>query len=199
MVVAVAATAVAAAADAKQYSYRNARHLPGIFFSLKIFLKTVDTPLQFSVLQMFAGIVAVRHNLCVCNSKSIFMERMNRQMPSDENRPMEYDAANDRLTGMTDLEKLVDKLEKEGYTDQYRVEGGKLHDLTNNKKYKPKDVKAVNFYRFEGISNPDDMSILYAIETSDGRKGTLADAYGMYSDDETGEFLNQIEVTKKKV
>jgi len=127
------------------------------------------------------------------------MERLNRHRPSGDNRPMEYDAANDRLTNMTDMEKCLNKLEAEGYTDQYKVEGGKLHDLTNNKKYKAKDVKAVNFYRFEGISNPDDMSILYAIETSDGRKGTLADAYGFYSDDETGEFMNQIEINKKKV
>lgn len=127
------------------------------------------------------------------------MERMNNQWPSKESRPMEYDAANDRLTNMTDLEKCLDKLESEGFTDQYRVEKGKLCDLTNNKKYKPKEVKAVNFYRFEGISNPDDMSILYAIETSDGRKGTLVDAYGAYSDDETGAFMNQIEINKKAV
>lgn len=112
---------------------------------------------------------------------------------------MEYDAANDRLTNMTDMDKCLHKLESDGYTDQYKVEKGKLIDLTNNKKYKPKDVKAVNFYRFEGISNPDDMSILYAIETSDGCRGTLTDAYGMYSDDETGEFMNQVEVNKKKV
>jgi hypothetical protein len=127
------------------------------------------------------------------------MERMNRQMPSDENRPMDYDQPNDRLTDMTDLEKCMHKLEAEGFTDQYRVEGGKLCDLTNNKKYKAKDVKAVNFYRFEGLSNPDDMSILYAIETSDGRKGTLTDAYGAYSDDETGAFMNQVSINKKTV
>jgi hypothetical protein len=132
-------------------------------------------------------------------AKYNFMERLNQQRPTDANRPMEYDAANDRLTNMTDMDKCLHKLEAEGYSDQYKVEGGKLIDLTNNKKYKPKDVKAVNFYRFEGISNPDDMSILYAIETSDGRKGTLVDAYGMYSDDETGAFMNQIEINKKKV
>jgi len=143
--------------------------------------------------------VIVRHNVCVSISKYCFMERLNQQRPSGDKRPMEYDAANDRLTNMTDLEKCLSKLEGEGYTDQYKVEGGKLIDLTNNKKYKSKDVKAVNFYRFEGISNPDDMSILYAIETSDGRRGTLVDAYGFYSDDETGEFMNQIEINKKKV
>lgn len=127
------------------------------------------------------------------------MEGSNQQRPPEDNRPMEYNAANDRPTHMTDLEMCLNKLETEGYTDQYKVEKGKLCNLTNNKKYKPKDVKAVNFYRFEGISNPDDMSILYAIETSDGRKGTLIDAYGFYSDDETGEFMNQIESGKKKM
>lgn len=127
------------------------------------------------------------------------MKRLNQQRPLDGNMAMEYDAANDRPTDMTDMDKCLHKLEAEGYSDQYKVERGKLIDLTNNKKYKPKDVKAVNFYRFEGISNPDDMSILYAIETSDGRKGTLVDAYGMYSDDETGEFMNQVEINKKKV
>jgi len=126
------------------------------------------------------------------------MERLNQQASNDK-RPMEYDEANDRLTNMTEMEKCLNKLEAEGFTDQYKVEKGKLNDLTNNKKYKPTDVRAVNFYRFEGISNPDDMSILYAIETSDGRKGTLVDAYGFYSDDETGEFMNQIEINKKKV
>jgi hypothetical protein len=127
------------------------------------------------------------------------MERLDEQRLSNENRPMENEAANDRLTNMTDMEKCLAKLESEGYTDQYRVEKGRLCNLTSKKKYKAKEVKAVNFYRFEGISNPDDMSILYAIETSDGRKGTLADAYGFYSDDETGEFMNQIEISKKKV
>jgi len=98
---------------------------------------------------------------------------------------------------MTDLEKCMHQLEEEGYRDQFRVEKGKLLDLSNNKKYKAKEVEAVNFYRFEGISNPDDMSILYAIETTDGRKGTLVDAYGLYSDDETGEFLNQVRINKQ--
>lgn len=125
------------------------------------------------------------------------MQPSNHQMPSNDNRPMEYHEANDRFTNMTDMEKCMHKLEADGFTDQYKVEGGKLNDLTNNKKYKPKDVKAVNFYRFEGISNPDDMSILYAIETTDGRKGTLVDAYGFYSDDDTAEFMNQIEINKK--
>ena len=124
---------------------------------------------------------------------------MNQDRPAGEIRPMEYDSANDRLTNMTDMEKCLNKLEAEGYSDQFRVEKGRLRDLTTNKKYKANEVRAVNFYRFEGMSNPDDTSILYAIETCDGRKGTLVDAYGFYSDEDTGAFMNKIEISKKKI
>ena len=127
------------------------------------------------------------------------MEHLNQHLPGKVNRPNEYSEANDRITNMTDMDKCINKLEAEGYTDQYKVEKGKLHDLTNDKKYKPKDVKAVNFFRFEGITSPEDMSILYAIETSDGRKGTLIDAYGLYADDNTGEFMQEVEIFKKTV
>ena len=128
--------------------------------------------------------------------KTTIMERLDQHLPGNDNR-QEYKQANDKTTFMTDMEKCMNNLESKGFTDQYRVEKGKLHDLTNNKKYKPKDVKAVNFYRFEGITDPDDMSILYAIETTDGRKGTLSDAYGMYSDDETGDFMKNVDIQKK--
>jgi DNA-binding PadR family transcriptional regulator len=115
-----------------------------------------------------------------------------------DNRTNEYEQSNDRLTFMTDMQKCLKKLEEQGYTDQYRVEKGKLHSLTDPKKYyKPSDLHAVNFYRFEGITDPDDMSILYAVETSDGRKGTLIDAYGSYADEETGAFMQEVDIHKK--
>lgn len=114
-----------------------------------------------------------------------------------DNRTGDYDEANDRTTFMTDLEKVQNDLEKHGYTEQFRVEKDKLVGMTSKKKYKPKEVKVVNFYRFEGITNPDDMSILYAMETCDGSKGTLTDAYGRYSDEATGDFMKQVEIHKK--
>jgi hypothetical protein len=116
-----------------------------------------------------------------------------------DNRTGEYNESNDRLTFMTDLQKCLAKLEEQGYKDQFRVEKKTLQSLTDSKKkYKPKDVHAVNFYRFEGITDPGDMSILYAIETTDGNKGTLVDAYGHYADDDTGAFMQDVDLNKKK-
>ena len=114
-----------------------------------------------------------------------------------ETRSDKYTEANDRLTEMTDMERCLQKLEQKGYKDHFRVEKGKLVSTIDKKKYKAKDVSAANFFRFEGITDPDDMSILYAIETTDGNKGTLTDAYGLYADDETGEFMKEVEIHKK--
>jgi hypothetical protein len=115
-----------------------------------------------------------------------------------DNRTGDYTESNDRLTFMTDLQKCLKRLEEKGHTDQFKVEKKHLVSLKDTKKkYKAKDVKAVNFYRFEGISDPDDMSILFAIETCDGNKGTLVDAYGHYSDDDTGAFMQEVDINKK--
>lgn len=38
----------------------------------------------------------------------------------------------------------------------------------------------IKFYRFAGMSDPDDNMVLNVIETSAGDKGLLVDAYGAY-------------------
>ncbi len=103
---------------------------------------------------------------------------------------------NDPKINMTELQKCLQLLQDKGFTDEYEIKDNKLHNLTQDKLYASSDVTAVNFYRFEGESNPDDMSILYAIETHDGRKGTVIDAYGAYSDQKIGDFMNTVETHK---
>ena len=86
-------------------------------------------------------------------------------------------------------------LTKQGYTQDFTVTDGRLHTLStaSAKSYAPDEVTIVDFYRFEGESNPDDMSILYVLETNDGVKGTISSAYGTYADTETDDFLKQVE------
>ena len=47
--------------------------------------------------------------------------------------------------------------------------------------FRAEDLTIREFHRFEGVSDPDDMSIVYAIESRDGTRGTLVDAFGVYS------------------
>jgi len=111
---------------------------------------------------------------------------------------MELAGANDRLTYMTPEVRCLTKMHARGYTDEYQVVDGKLVCLTTGKIYGSQDISIVNFYRFEGISNPDDMAIIYAIETNDGRKGTLIDAYGLYADDRLEGFILQVDHFENK-
>lgn len=107
--------------------------------------------------------------------------------------------ANDKLTYMPDIVRCLESVHARGFTDQYRAKGTHLYNLENNRIYYPEEVTISNYYRFEGPSNPDDMAILYAIETSDGRKGTVIDAFGYYACEEVGDFMIAVEHLNKRM
>ncbi len=99
---------------------------------------------------------------------------------------------------MTTLSGCMNKLIREGYTDELKPADNGMISVSSKKLYKPEDVKIVNFYRFEGASNPDDSAILYAIETNDGVKAMITDAYGAYADERIGKFIVEVEEIEKK-
>ena len=99
---------------------------------------------------------------------------------------------------MKPLPDVLAKLIEEGYTENYKVGDRGLLSLETEKSYHPDQVHIRNFFRFEGASDPDDNAILYAIETSDGSRGTLTDAYGTYADARTGKFIKEVEDIQKK-
>lgn len=99
---------------------------------------------------------------------------------------------------MKTLVSCMNKLVLDGYTANFKVTNTGLFSLDNNKHYKPEEVHIVDFFRFEGASDPADNSILYALQLNDGTKGTLTDAYGPYADALTDKFLKQVEDIAKK-
>jgi hypothetical protein len=87
----------------------------------------------------------------------------------------------------------TEDLEARGFTENFQVIKEGLKALNSGKVYQEKDVKIVEHHRFEGVSNPDDMSIVYGLETSDGTKGILSDAFGVYSDPLVSNFISTVE------
>jgi hypothetical protein len=92
----------------------------------------------------------------------------------------------------------IAKLGRQGFTRWFRavddglqvLEGGAL---VAGPTFAPEDLVIRAFYRFEGVSDPDDMAVVYAIETRDGAvRGTLTDAFGVYADPETGAVVERI-------
>jgi hypothetical protein len=86
----------------------------------------------------------------------------------------------------------------DGYTDSFKVTKQGLTSAAKDRSYTPEQVRVINFYRFEGESDPGDNSILYVIETHDGLKGTLIDAYGPYADAAVNKFMGEVEEINKK-
>lgn len=89
-----------------------------------------------------------------------------------------------------DLLNTVTFLRKQGFSNEFiAVEGG-LKEINTQKVYKAKELIILKAFRFEGNSDVDDMSVLYAIQANDGVKGWIADAYGTYANPHLCEVLN---------
>jgi hypothetical protein len=88
---------------------------------------------------------------------------------------------------------VTNTLKKNGFTEDFRITEEGMCAGNSSKTYRPDEVRIVDFYRFEGNTNPDDMSIMYAIETMDGQKGTISNSYGPYADATVDDFLKQVE------
>lgn len=76
----------------------------------------------------------------------------------------------------------LDDLKKRGYDADFATQTVCLYCSDLDLRLNPEEFSVDEIYRFEGECNPDDSSVLYAISSSTGVKGTLVDAYGAYSD-----------------
>ena len=88
----------------------------------------------------------------------------------------------------------VNALRERGYTYDFEVENACLYCERISEKFESDDLKITEYYRFEGISDPDDNTIVYAIESNQGHKGILIDAYGAYADEHKAAFIKDIAV-----
>ena len=98
---------------------------------------------------------------------------------------------------MKSLSSCTSRMKQEGYKEDFQVNEEGLCTFDNSKTFRPDEVKIVNFYRFEGESDPGDNTILYVIETIDGTKGTLVDGYGAYADENVSKFIVEVEQIQK--
>lgn len=96
------------------------------------------------------------------------------------------------LGEMTTLSEVMNHLSKEGYTFDFNT-AAKSGDDQNLLTQHPENFLIDRFYRFEGASDPEDESILYAISSTDGKiKGLLVDGYGISADYPVEEIIKQI-------
>ena len=84
-------------------------------------------------------------------------------------------------------------LARRGFTADLRAVDGALRAATGETLW-PRDLVIREVHRFEGVSDPDDTEVLYAIESTSGVRGTLADAFGVYADPATDAALHDVPI-----
>jgi len=89
------------------------------------------------------------------------------------------------------LSEAVEALRRQGFTADFRFKQETGTMAAGGRSFGSEDLRIVEHHRFEGISDPDDSSVLYALEAHDGTKGLLVDAYGVYADAGIGAALKR--------
>jgi hypothetical protein len=95
-----------------------------------------------------------------------------------------YDTVSDAVNG----------LKKRGYNLDFNLEDNCL--ICHEDKFDVNNFEIVEYYRFEGDSDPADEAIVYAIESNKGQKGVLVNGYGPSSDAMSSEMAKKLHIHK---
>jgi hypothetical protein len=87
------------------------------------------------------------------------------------------------------MAEAVDGLQRRGFTTDFAVHKDTGQVGAGGQSFKSDEITIVEHHRFEGASDPDDSSVVYALEAPNGLKGVLVDAYGAYANWKTGALL----------
>jgi hypothetical protein len=99
-----------------------------------------------------------------------------------------------RPMGYATLAEAIDDLTRRGFTEQFSIVEGGLRAVGTGTTFSADDLTVLEYHRFEGVSDPDDTAIVYAIETGSGVRGTLVDAFGVYSNPSAGAALTHVPI-----
>jgi len=125
------------------------------------------------------------------NRKALLNEkRRNCPVFSDRPNAIKYRI----MTFFSTLTEALDDLRRRGFTADFDLHCDRLNCPAMQLELHPKDFEIVEVYRFEGATDPGDSSVAYAIESKDGLKGVLVDAYGAYADNISADMLAKLNV-----
>jgi len=98
------------------------------------------------------------------------------------------------MDSMTTVSEVLNKLKAQGYTVDFNLDNNCLVCSENKLRVHPEEFVVDKHYRFEGMSDPGDEAVIYAISSPNHQiKGTLINGYGIYSDPDTDEMIKTLE------
>jgi hypothetical protein len=95
------------------------------------------------------------------------------------------------------LVEVIEVLRSRGYTEDFNLLEENISYLKGGDKVDLSDIVIDRVYRFTGLSDLDDESILYAMtNTKDGVKGIFVNGYGIYSDGKAHAIIQKITISE---
>ena len=95
------------------------------------------------------------------------------------------------------LSQAISALKNRGYVNDFNLHPDWIECPPLNKKLRHDEFHVDEVHRFEGMTNPDDSSVLYAIASTGGLKGLLVDAYGVYAESISPEMIRKLQIDKR--
>ena len=100
------------------------------------------------------------------------------------------------MNEMTTLSRVLNVLKERGYTEDFNLTDTCLVCHSNALQILPEEFTVDKHYRFEGVSDPGDEAIVYAISsTKHDIKGVLVNGYGIYSDKISDDMIKALKET----
>ncbi len=96
----------------------------------------------------------------------------------------------------TSLAVAINNLQDEGFTVDFNLCAAGVENKQKGITYNASELKVLRYYRFEGMSNPEDNTILYVIEAANGDRGLLLDAYGVYAGNVPKEMIDKLRILR---
>lgn len=93
------------------------------------------------------------------------------------------------------VSQALNALEIRGYTTDFKLEPEKDKIVVpkHSLELSPEEFEIDEIYRFEGMTDPGDEMIVYAISSLDHKmKGVLVNAFGTYSDSNTYNIVKRL-------
>ncbi len=96
-------------------------------------------------------------------------------------------------TNYDTLSEAISDLKSKGYDEDLNLKQNCIECRAKNYEILANEFEVNQMYRFEGATNPDDSSILFAISSDKyDLKGLLVDAYGVYGNPLTSEMIQKL-------
>ncbi len=92
------------------------------------------------------------------------------------------------------ISEAVNGLKGRGFVLDFNLDENCI--ICHSDRFKPEDFEIVEWYRFEGNTDPSDEAVVYGIASKDGRKGVLVSGYGISAEGMSADMAKKLRLRR---